>query len=125
MPNRMKEVTVPMSHENIEKIKAGIKTMTIRSDRAALGIGLEKGETGLTQFDSLWYKVMCMGPLTVWEAGKSSLLPAAQAEVLRREGIETAAQFMYIQTRTWWQGIGKLWVYNLVRCTSSTSTEAS
>lgn len=102
-----------MSNYNIDRLEAGTKTTTVRGTRYARVVGLLPGEKGIVWLRGKPYSVHCRGAQTVYEAGGSTDLFIAQQVVLASEGVIDSRCFIYWQTKQWWSGKGKLWVYDL------------
>lgn len=119
----MKKVTVQMQPDNIQKIIAGIKTSTIRSESQANVIGLNIGESGIVKFSNTEFIIINKGLMSISEAG-------GKDAVVQSEGLQNESEFKYQQTKDWVNGKGKLYVYsiheaelnnNLPGCSSSVS----
>jgi hypothetical protein len=100
------KVTIQMQPANIEKIKAGTKTTTTRSESQAKKINIPVGESAIVNFDGQDFKVTNRGQLTIEEAdGKEAMI--------KSEGVQSEEEFMYQQTKDWVNGKGKLYVYDI------------
>ena len=105
------KVTIQMQPANIEKIKAGTKTTTTRSESQAKEINIPVGESAIVNFGGQDFKVTNRGQLTINEAG-------GKEAMIQSEGVQSEEEFMYKQTKDWVNGKGKLYVYDIA------STEA-
>lgn len=101
-----KTVNFQMQPNNIEKILKGEKTTTIRSEDYANKIGLKKGESAIVNLDGKNFIFTSRGLLTIDEAG-------GQQVILQSEGLTDPSQFKYQQSRDWYNGKGKLVVYDI------------
>jgi hypothetical protein len=101
-----KEVTIEMQPANIEKIKAGTKTTTTRSESQSKQINIPVGESAIVNFGGQDFKVTNRGQLTIDEAG-------GKEAMLKSEGVQSEEEFMYHQTKDWVNGKGKLYVYDI------------
>ena len=100
------KVTIQMQPANIEKIKAGTKTTTTRSESQAKEINIPVGESAIVNFDGQDFKVTNRGQLTIEEAdGKEAMI--------KSEGVQSEEEFIYQQTKDWVNGKGKLYVYDI------------
>jgi hypothetical protein len=106
----MKNVFIPFDDYNTKLLVAGKKTTTVRSERSAASIGLNKNETGLfkTQ-DGTVFTVSCLGFLTIHEA------PGGRDGMWISEGFVERGEPKFKQTSDWLSGHGRLWVYLLTK----------
>jgi hypothetical protein len=111
-----KEVTIEMQPANIEKIKAGTKTTTTRSESQSKQINIPVGESAIVNFGGQDFKVTNRGQLTIDEAG-------GKEAMLKSEGVQSEEEFMYQQTKDWVNGKGKLYVYDIASTEPSTTVE--
>jgi hypothetical protein len=98
--------TIQMQPANIEKIKAGTKTTTTRSESQAQQINIPVGQSAIVNFGGQDFKVTNRGLLTIEEAG-------GKEAILKSEGVKSEEEFSYQQTKTWINGKGKLYVYDI------------
>jgi hypothetical protein len=98
--------TIQMQPANIEKIKAGTKTATIRSQKQADQIGIPAGQTQVRMIGSTSYNITNRGLLTIAEAG-------GKEKMLKDDGANSENDLMYQQTKDWVNGKGKLYVYDI------------
>jgi hypothetical protein len=110
------EITMQMQPANIEKIKAGTKTTTTRSESQSKQINIPVGESAIVNFGGQDFKVTNRGQLTIEEAG-------GKEAMLKSEGVQSEKEFMYQQTKDWVNGKGKLYVYDIVSTEVPTSAE--
>lgn len=108
------KVTIQMQPANIEKIKAGTKTTTTRSESQAKEINIPVGESAIVNFGGQDFKVTNRGQLTIEEAG-------GKEAMIKSEGVQSEEEFMYKQTKDWVNGKGKLYVYDIVSTKTPTS----
>jgi len=97
---------IAMTSPNIEKIKAGKKTTTTRSQREFENIGIPVGQSTTVNFGGQKFTVTNRGLLTVQEAG-------GKEAMLKSEGYATVNDLLYQQTKDWMNGKGKLYVYDI------------
>jgi hypothetical protein len=98
--------TIQMQPANIEKIKAGTKTTTTRSESQAQQINIPVGQSAIVNFGGQDFKVTNRGLITIEEAG-------GKEAILKSEGVKSEEEFSYQQTKTWVNGKGKLYVYDI------------
>lgn len=98
--------TIQMQPANIEKIKAGTKTATIRSQKQADQIGIPVGQTQIRKIGDTSYNITNRGLLTIAEAG-------GKEKMLKDDGANSENDLMYQQTKDWVNGKGKLYVYDI------------
>lgn len=103
---RIKKATIQMQPANIEKIKAGTKTTTTRSESQSKQINIPVGQSAIVNFGGQDFKVTNRGLLTIEEAG-------GKEAIIKSEGVKSEADFMYQQTKDWVNGKGKLYVYDI------------
>jgi hypothetical protein len=84
----------------------GKKTTTTRNEAAARSIGLNPGETGIMKLGDRNFNVHYRGMLNVTEAG-------GQKAILQSEGVNSVNDFKFQQTKDWFNGKGKLAVYDI------------
>lgn len=101
-----KKVNIQMQPANVEKIKAGTKTTTTRSESQAQQINIPVGQSAIVNFGGKDFKVTNRGLLTIEEAG-------GKETIVKSEGVKSEADFMYQQTKDWVNGKGKLYVYDI------------
>jgi ABC-type dipeptide/oligopeptide/nickel transport system ATPase component len=104
-PNQAK-AKIAMQDFNIEKIKAGTKTTTTRSDREFDKIKIPIGQSATVNFGGQNFTVTNRGLLTIEEAG-------GKEAMLKSEGYATVDDMLYQQTKDWVNGKGKLYVYDI------------
>ena len=97
---------IAMQDFNIEKIKAGTKTTTTRSDKEFDKIGIPIGQSATVNFGGQEFIVTNRGLLTIEEAG-------GKEDMLKSEGYATVDDLLYQQTKDWINGKGKLYVYDI------------
>jgi hypothetical protein len=105
-----------MQPANIEKIKAGTKTTTTRSESQSKQINIPVGESAIVNFGGQDFEVTNRGQLTIEEAG-------GKEAMIKSEGVQSEEEFMYQQTKDWVNGKGKLYVYDIVSTEVPTSAE--
>jgi hypothetical protein len=110
------EITMQMQPANIEKIKAGTKTTTTRSESQSKQINIPVGESAIVNFGGQDFEVTNRGQLTIEEAG-------GKEAMIKSEGVQSEEEFMYQQTKDWVNGKGKLYVYDIVSTEVPTSAE--
>jgi len=110
------EVTMQMQPANIEKIKAGTKTTTTRSESQSKQINIPVGESAIVNFGGQDFEVTNRGQLTIEEAG-------GKEAMIKSEGVQSEEEFMYQQTKDWVNGKGKLYVYDIVSTAVPISVE--
>jgi hypothetical protein len=113
----VKKTIIKMQPANIEKIKAGTKTTTTRSESQAKEINIPVGESATVNFGGQDFKVTNRGLLNIEEAGGKDAM-------ISSEGVNSENEFMYQQTKDWVNGKGKLYVYNISSLESAAPTEA-
>ena len=101
----MKQVFVPMTDQNIQKILKGLKTSTLRSFKASQKIGLNERESGYCFFNSKKFIIKNLGLLSVDEAGGFD-------HVWKTEGFLDDGP-MFDSTKKWLKGEGKLFFYSI------------
>lgn len=101
------KTTIQMQPANVAKIKAGTKTTTTRSESQAKQINIPVGESAIVNFGGQDFKVTNRGLLSIEEAG-------GKEAILKSEGVASETEFSYPQTKTWFKGKGKLYVYDIV-----------
>ncbi len=106
VPLQSMNKTIQMQPDNIEKIKAGTKTATIRSQRQADEIGIPAFSTEIRTIGGEFYNVTNRGLLTIEEAG-------GKEKMLKDDGAKSENDLMYQQTKDWVNGKGKLYVYDI------------
>jgi hypothetical protein len=106
-PATESKVEIQMQPDNIKKIKAGVKTTTVRSAAQAKQINIPVGQSAIVNFDGQDFKVTNRGALTIEEAG-------GKDAIIKSEGVKSENDFMYKQTKDWVNGKGKLYVYDIV-----------
>lgn len=104
-PNERK-VSITMQQHNIDKIIAGTKTSTVRSQREADSIGIPIGESAVVTFGNRDFVVLNNGLMSIDEAG-------GLENVLRTEGVSSINDFTFQQTKDWANGKGKLYYYTI------------
>ena len=97
---------ITMAPANVEKIEQGIKTTTIRSEREGDKIGIPVGQSEVRTIGNKSYQVTNRGLLTIEEAG-------GREAMLKSEGVATEEDLMYHQSKRWFFGNGKLYVYDI------------
>jgi len=97
---------ITMAPANVEKIEQGVKTTTIRSEKEANKIGIPVGQSEVRTIGTKSYQVTNRGLLTIEEAG-------GREAMLRSEGVATEEDLMYHQSKRWFFGNGKLYVYDI------------
>jgi hypothetical protein len=107
--------TITMTADNISKIETGRKTTTVRSINEASKIGIKAGQTEKRFIGEKEYEVTNRGFLTIEEAG-------GQAAILQSEGLTEPKQFRFKQTVDWYEGRGKLYVYDIKPVTTGGGT---
>ena len=105
-----------MKSFNVEKIKAGKKTTTTRSEREFENIGIHVGQSAIVNFGSQQFTVTNRGLLTVQEAG-------GKEAMLKSEGYATVNDLLYQQTKDWINGKSKLYVYDIKPTQAPTADE--
>ncbi len=95
-----------MKPDNIAKIEAGTKTTTVRSVNEAARIRIKSGNTERRFIGDREYAVTNRGFLTIEEAG-------GQAAMLKSEGLTDPSEFKFKQSKDWYDGKGKLSVYDI------------
>jgi predicted NAD-dependent protein-ADP-ribosyltransferase YbiA (DUF1768 family) len=113
VPLQSMDKTIQMQPANIEKIKAGTKTATIRSQRQADEIGIPVGQTQVRTIGGLPYNITNRGLLTIEEAG-------GKEKMLKDDGAKSENDLMYQQTKDWVNGKGRLYVYDIAPVTTET-----
>ena len=98
--------TIQMQTANIEKIKAGKKTTTTRSQREFDNIKIPVGKSATVNFGGQDFTVINRGLLSIAEAGGVKAM-------LKSEGYATINDLLYQQTKDWMNGKGKLYVYDI------------
>ena len=99
-------VSISMQPFNVEKIKAGTKTTTTRSQREFENIGLPVGQSATVKFGGQDFTVTNRGLLSIQEAGGKEVM-------LKSEGYASVNDLLYQQTKDWMNGKGKLYVYDI------------
>jgi len=97
---------IAMTSPNVEKIKAGKKTTTTRSQREFENIGIPVGQSATVNFGGQNFTVTNRGLLSIQEAG-------GKEAMLKSEGYATVNDLLYQQTKDWMNGKGKLYVYDI------------
>ena len=97
---------ITMAPANVEKIEQGVKTTTIRSEKEANKINIPVGQSEVRTIGTKSYQVTNRGLLTIEEAG-------GREAMLRSEGVATEEDLMYHQSKRWFFGNGKLYVYDI------------
>jgi predicted NAD-dependent protein-ADP-ribosyltransferase YbiA (DUF1768 family) len=113
VPLQSMDKTIQMQPANIEKIKAGTKTATIRSQKQADEIGIPVGQTQVRKIGDTSYNITNRGLLTIEEAG-------GKEKMLKDDGAKSENDLMYQQTKDWVNGKGKLYVYDIAPVTTET-----
>lgn len=102
-------LNIPMSKENKEKLKQGAKTTTVRSARQYMSIGLREGnESGFYYVNNVLFEVECLGLMNIEQAG-------GVEKMLKSEGLDSIEDCMFQQTKNWFKGKGKLYVYKFTK----------
>jgi hypothetical protein len=114
--NETANVNIQMQPDNIEKIKAGTKTTTTRSESQSKEINIPVGESAIVNFGGQNFEVTNRGQLTIEEAG-------GKEAMIKSEGVQSEEEFMYQQTKDWVNGKGKLYVYDIAPTEVSTGVE--
>ena len=97
---------IPFSENNIKKLIVGQKTSTVRSERGYMSIGLKSGESCVHKINNVLFSVECLGFLSIEEAG-------GVEKMVESEGLASIDECMFQQTKNWFNGKGKLYVYKL------------
>jgi hypothetical protein len=118
VPLQSMDKTIQMQPANIEKIKAGTKTATIRSQKQADEIGIPVGQTQVRTIGGLPYNITNRGLLTIEEAG-------GKEKMLKDDGAKSENDLMYQQTKDWVNGKGRLYVYDIAPVTTETQPTAA
>ena len=116
VPLQPMDKTIQMQPANIEKIKAGTKTATIRSQRQADEIGIPVGQTQVRKIGDTYYNITNRGLLTIEEAG-------GKEKMLKDDGAKSENDLMYQQTKDWVNGKGRLYVYDIAPSTQQTENQ--
>lgn len=103
----IRDIAIQMQPDNIEKILKGTKTTTTRSESQVKQIGLEPGEFGNVKFGNKEFLVRYRGMQTIDEAG-------GKDSMLKSEGVDNVDDFKYQQTKDWFNGKGKLGIYEIL-----------
>jgi len=114
--NETANVNIQMQPDNIEKIKAGTKTTTTRSESQAKQINIPVGESAIVNFGGQDFEVTNRGQLTIEEAG-------GKEAMIKSEGVQSEEEFMYQQTKDWVNGKGKLYIYDIAPTEVSTGAK--
>ena len=114
--NETANVNIQMQPDNIEKIKAGTKTTTTRSESQSKQINIPVGESAIVNFGGQDFEVTNRGQLTIEEAG-------GKEAMIKSEGVQSEEEFMYQQTKDWVNGKGKLYVYDIAPTEVSTGAK--
>lgn len=114
--NETANVNIQMQSDNIEKIKAGTKTTTTRSESQSKEINIPVGESAIVNFGGQDFEVTNRGQLTIEEAG-------GKEAMIKSEGVQSEEEFMYQQTKDWVNGKGKLYVYDIAPTEVSTGAK--
>jgi len=118
VPLQSMDKTIQMQPANIEKIKAGTKTATIRSQKQADEIGIPVGQTQVRTIGGLPYNITNRGLLTIEEAG-------GKEKMLKDDGAKSENDLMYQQTKDWVNGKGRLYVYDIAPVITETQPTAA
>jgi hypothetical protein len=110
------KVVIQMQPANVEKIKAGTKTTTTRSESQAQQINIPVGKSAIVNFGGQDFKVTNRGLLTIEEAG-------GKETIFKSEGVKSESEFMYQQTKDWVNGKDKLYVYDIAALEEAKPTE--
>jgi alkylated DNA repair dioxygenase AlkB len=105
-------VTFNLQPDNKEKIASGQKTTTIRTQKEFEYIGLPVGATAKTNINGVEFNVTNRGLLTIGEAG-------GQEQILKSEGLTSAEEFKFPTSKSWFEGKGKMYVYDFSKPTEA------
>lgn len=101
-----KNVYLSFTPDNVQKIILGEKTSTVKGKSQYEKIGLNIGQSGFMKLNNIVFTITCKGLLTITEAG-------GVEKMLLKEGLETIDQCMFQQTKDWFLGKRKLYVYEI------------
>lgn len=102
---------IQMTPDNIEKIEKGTKTTTVRSVTESARIGIKTGQTDKRWIGDKEYLITNRGFLTIEQAG-------GKEAILKSEGLTDSSEFKFKQSLEWYNGKGKLFVYDIRPITS-------
>lgn len=97
-------VTINLQPDNRKKIISGEKTTTIRTQKEFEYIGLPVEATAKTIIDGVEFNITNRGLLSIDEVGKDA--------ILKSEGIVSAEEFKFPTSKKWFDGEGKMYVYD-------------
>jgi hypothetical protein len=97
-------VTINLQPDNREMIANGQKTTTIRTQKEFEYIGLSVGATAKTTINGVEFNVTNRGLLSIDEVGREA--------ILKSEGLTSAEDFKFPTSKKWFEGQGKLYVYD-------------
>jgi hypothetical protein len=100
-------VTINLQPDNREMIANGQKTTTIRTQKEFEYIGLPVGATAKTTINGVEFNVTNRGLLSIDEVGREA--------ILKSEGLASAEDFKFPTSKKWFEGQGKLYVYDFTK----------
>jgi hypothetical protein len=100
-------VTINLQPDNREMIANGQKTTTIRTQKEFEYIGLPVGATAKTTINGVEFNVTNRGLLSIDEVGRENILAS--------EGLTSAEDFKFPTSKKWFDGQGKLYVYDFTK----------
>jgi len=99
-------VSINLQPDNRQKIVNGEKTTTIRTQKEFEHIGLPVGATAKTTINGVEFNVTNRGAFTVDEVGKEA--------ILKSEGLTSADEFKFPTSKKWFEGEGKMYIYDFI-----------
>lgn len=100
-------VTINLQPDNREMIANGQKTTTIRTQKEFEYIGLPIGATAKTTINGVEFNVTNRGLFSIDEVGRENILAS--------EGLTSAEDFKFPTSKKWFEGQGKLYVYDFTK----------
>ena len=102
----IKFVNVKFSPENVNKIKIGLKTTTIRGERDFNTIGLNVGEQAVVEVGGVDFVIRNRGKLDINQAG-------GVKSMLKSEGVKSVDEFIYAQTKLFFNNETDAYIYDI------------
>ena len=106
-------VNINLQPDNREKIVSGKKTTTIRTEKEFEYIGLPVGSTANTIINGVEFNVTNRGLFSIDEVEKENILAS--------EGLESPEDFKFPTSKKWFDGKGKLYIYDFQRVPKESS----
>ena len=108
-------VSINLQPDNRQKIVNGEKTTTIRTQKEFEHIGLPVGATAKTTINGVEFNVTNRGAFTIDEVGKEA--------ILKSEGLTSADEFKFPTSKKWFEGEGKMYIYDFTSITAPAFTD--